>query len=129
MAAAPPAISAYWWLSGYPTAYQWLLIDGTLSLTFDGVSPHLSVVPLTFGAGFLTSISPGQPQQVNLDTSYIGFRVPVPTGPGPAVNPVTGLPYGTGAWAADSTGMYVLVPDPDNPGLFIWARALLSTTW
>lgn len=154
MSTVPAAISAYYRLPGNaagPFPYQWLLIDFPIQLSFDGISPHLSIVPPQFGQGFDVATSPGEPTTVNLDTAFVSFRVPAPTGPGPAVDPISGQPYGTGAWAVDGGYLYVLVQAPDPPlaqnimdansiplsydipgaqaGQFVWARAPLATVW
>lgn len=132
MASPPAAISAYYRLAGNaagPFPWQWAIIDFPLQLSFDGVSPHLSIVPPQFGQGFDVATSPGAPTTVNLDTSSVPFRVPAPTAPGPAVDPVTGLPYGTGAYAVDISGRYDCAEDPTNPGQFVWVKSAASPSW
>lgn len=151
-----PAISAYYRLAGNvagPFPYQWLIIDGPLVLSFDGKSPHLSVLPPAFGKGFDVASSAGQPPNISLDTSYVPFRVAPPAGPGPCVDPISGIPYGTGVWAVDEGYFYFAVPAPatgpvfareiidgqsvvetfEVPGAtaggFVWGRTPLATTW
>ena len=123
MSTTPAAISAYYRLNGNavgPFPYQWALIDGPLQLTFDGTSPHIG---LQVGIGLVFGPS------LSIDTSVVSYRVEPPTGPGTAIDPVSGFPIGAGAWAADASFFYFTVPDTTLAGRFIWARTPLQTTW
>lgn len=131
--AAPPAISAYYRLAGNssgPFPYQWLLVDPPLILSFDGISPHLSTSAITSldvhpGVGVLcVSQLNGSvvTLQCNIDTAVVAYRVDPPTAPGPCNDPVTGKPYGSGAWASDGSHHFECAQG-------VWVASVESITW
>jgi hypothetical protein len=88
----------------------------------------LSSAPVTFGIGFNVANSSIGPE-VMIDTGLLPYRVPPPTGPGAAIDPISGIPYAAGSWAVDSGFLYVCIPDAAGDGAFVWSRAPLVTTW
>ena len=100
-----------------------------LALTVDAAGvPYLGLTPgaaantLTFGKGFTTAASDGQPTQVFLDTAVVSYRV-TPPAPG-----VTVCAAGSGAWAVDADSFYVCTPNADASG-FVWKRAAMAANW
>lgn len=130
-----PVISAWYELPSMAAPlYKWLHVDAPLTLAVDAAgSPHLGLAPAHFGPGFIgVTDASGNLIQLNLDTAYVSFRTLAPTGPGPCVSPVSPQEEGSGAWAADSTGLYVCIPNTPTPTpttKFIWAKVPLVTTW
>lgn len=135
--ATPPAISAYYRLAGNsagPYPYQWLIVDPPLALSFDGTSPHLSISAIASldvhpGVGVLcVSQVNGSvvTLQCSIDTAVVAYRVDPPAGPGPCVDPVTNLPYGAGAYAADGAHHYECVQGATG---WVWVASSESAAW
>lgn len=105
--------------------------SGVGNWTWAGAPLQTSLMPapaMTNGRGILIVSTAGAPPQIAVDTAYIPFIVPAPTGPGPCTDPVSGLPYGSAAEARDLTGHYYCVANADNSG-FIWMKTPGVVVW
>jgi hypothetical protein len=75
--------------------------------------------------------------QCSSDTSIIAYRVDVPTGAGPCVDPLDKHAYGASVWASDASGFYTCVLPPGTvlplapgvPLVLVWSRTAATVSW
>jgi hypothetical protein len=122
------AKKGYWYFKPNPSQFQ---IDPDAAGTSDGIwSVKQLAAPgtnpgIVTGAGLVTIEQAGQPALVQVDTTYIMYRVWLSSG----IPPVKGAScngFGTGAMWIGRAGLFVCVPDQVKLD-FVWARANLET--
>lgn len=129
---ASPKLYTYYLLPG-ALAYAWnsVTIDSPLAVTSDASgAAHLSMSAITSlnvqpGVGVLcVSQVNGSvvTLQCDIDTAVVAYRVDPPTAPGPCNDPITGKPYGSGAWASDGSHHFECAQG-------VWVASVESVTW
>jgi len=129
--------------SGFGQAYVWVwtgstwrhrpLTGSAVTITPTGV--EINAAPskeYRFNAGFWTVQIAGTNQvEVNLDSTYVLYRVIPPALPGPCS--IGGAALGQGLLAVGADGYaYFCIPAASETGAqstYIWARTPLETTW